>query len=55
MTPDEWATWREDTIVATVATCREKCGTDQWRGRFCSYHEGFIDGLDAAVAQAVTP
>lgn len=50
----DWSSWREDTIAAVVAACPDKCGTGGWRGRFCSYHEGFIDGLDAALAQVVT-
>lgn len=28
------------------------CGNDDWRGRVCSYHEGFLDGYDAAERDA---
>lgn len=43
----------EDQYVALVAFVRERargcCGDDSWRGRFCQYHQGFIDGADEAA------
>jgi hypothetical protein len=26
------------------------CSTPEWRGTLCSYHEGYADGVDAAIA-----
>lgn len=26
------------------------CGDASWRGRYCQYHQGYEDGLDAMMA-----
>jgi hypothetical protein len=36
---------------AAIASARltDCCGNKAWRGHFCSYHQGFEDGYDAAL------
>lgn len=31
------------------------CGDAKWRGRLCSYHQGYEDGLDMMAALLVKP
>lgn len=41
---------REPAIVSTVKKCPSECMTAGWRGLPCPYHDGFIEGLDSAIA-----
>jgi len=45
MTEDEY----KEMVEAVRARAIEQgcCGNDSWRGRFCQYHQGFIDGYEA--------
>lgn len=27
------------------------CGDDRWRGHLCQYHDGFYDGVEAALQE----
>ena len=40
---DDWAVER---MLKAVDGC---CGNAEWRGRFCQYHQGFEDGIDAVI------
>lgn len=33
------------------STC---CGNDTWRGKYCTYHQGYQDGLEALAEYART-
>lgn len=36
-------------FAASLDRCPSKCGTPAWRNRLCEYHQGFEDGMDAAL------
>jgi hypothetical protein len=42
MTEEEYALVEEH-VRKKAEGC---CGDDSWRGRFCQYHEGFLDGWE---------
>ncbi len=44
----------DDDLTARVRKAAEGCCmNDNWRGRMCSYHEGYADGLEAAQRDSV--
>jgi hypothetical protein len=51
VTDEEYAALREE-IRARAAGC---CGDAAWRGRFCPYHSGFLDGFAEATERLELP
>lgn len=40
-----------DRYVKERAKALDCCGNDDWRGRLCPYHEGFLDGMNDMADQ----
>lgn len=45
MTEDQYE-WAEEYARVKARGC---CGDDSWRGHFCQYHEGYLDGIEAGL------
>jgi hypothetical protein len=39
----------DELVKHSIALQPKCCGNDEWRGRLCSYHQGFADGAEAAL------